>query len=179
MSDEAIPDRVRWAVEHLDLRPDARVLEFGGGPGAAAELVCDRLATGRLLEIDRSRTAVARIRDRCGVHMAAGRLEVRQGALADLDVPDASIDIAFGVNVNLFWTTSAAVELARLHRALVSGGQLLIAYGPGPAGSDQRDVLARVREHVEAAGFGQVRVAVDPRASGVVARRSSATVAST
>jgi SAM-dependent methyltransferase len=169
---------VRWAVEQLDLRPDSRVLEFGGGPGAAADLVCDRLASGSLLLIDRSGTAVARIRQRCAAHLAAGRLEVRQSALAELDVPDESIDIAFGVNINLFWTTSAAVELACLHRALGPAGQLLIAYGPGPAGSDQRDLLVRVREHVEAAGFGQVRVMVDKRASGVIAWRSSATVAS-
>jgi SAM-dependent methyltransferase len=170
MSEYAVPDRVRWAVEQLDLRPDSQVLEFGGGPGAAAELVCDRLTTGTLLEIDRSATAVARIRQRCAEHLAAGRLEVRQAALAELDVPDGSVDVAFGVNVNLFWTSSAAAELALLRRALAPGGQLMIAYGPGPKGSNQQDALARVREHVEAAGFGQARIVIDPRASAVTAR---------
>lgn len=180
MSEYAVPDRVRWAVEQLDLCPTARVLEFGGGPGVAASLICPQLSTGTLLEIDRSATAVARIRQRCAEHLATGRLEVRQAALAELDVPDSSIDIAFGVNVNLFWTTSAATELALLSRALAPGGQLLIAYGPAPSGSDQGDALARVREAVEAAGFSRARVADDdPRASGVLAQRSSDTVART
>jgi hypothetical protein len=31
VSEYAVPDRVRWAVEQLDLRPGARMLEFGGG----------------------------------------------------------------------------------------------------------------------------------------------------
>ena len=185
MSEYAVPDRVRWAVEQLDLRPSARVLEFGGGPGAAASLICAQLRSGTLLEIDRSGTAIARIRQRCAEYVASGRLVVRQAALAELDLPEDSIDVAFGVNVNLFWTTSAATELALLHRALVAGGQLLIAYGPppggpggvapgsdaAPSGPNQQDVLARVRGHVEAAGFSGARIVTGPRASAVIARR--------
>jgi ubiquinone/menaquinone biosynthesis C-methylase UbiE len=171
VSEYAVPDRVRWAVEQLNLSPEARVLEFGGGPGAAACLICPQLGTGTLLEIDRSATAVARIRQRCAEYLSAGRLEVRQVALGELKVPDESIDIAFGVNVNLFWTTSAATELAVLHRVLAPGGQLLIAYGPGPSGTDQQGVLNRVRAHVAAAGFGRARILADARASGVIAQQ--------
>lgn len=173
-----MPDRVRWAVEQLDIGPSTRLLEFGGGAGAATWLICPRLSSGTLLEIDRSSTAIARIRQRCAEYLASGRLAVRQAALSELDVADGSIDVAFGVNVNLFWTTSAARELALLHRALVPRGQLLIAYGPSPGGADQqRTVLQRVRDNVEAAGFGWVQIVVEPSGSAVTGRRSSATVA--
>jgi SAM-dependent methyltransferase len=171
VSGYAVPDRVRWAVEQLEFRPTARVLEFGAGSGAAAWLVCPQLTSGTMLAVDRSASAVARTRQRCAEHLASGRLAVRQAALAELDVAGDSIDIAFGVNVNLFWTTSAEPELGLLHHALAGGGQLLIAYGPGPPGSDQQAVLGRVRDNVEAAGFGPARIVVDPRASAVIARR--------
>jgi len=68
-----VPDRVAWAVDQLDLAPDARVLEIGGGPGAAAELVCRRLTDGFLLGIDRSAVAIERSAQRNQAHIAAGR----------------------------------------------------------------------------------------------------------
>jgi hypothetical protein len=74
MTARAVPDRNRWAVAQLGLRPEDRVLEFGCGPGAAAELVCDRLGEGTMLAVDRSATAVARTAARNHVHVGtAGR----------------------------------------------------------------------------------------------------------
>jgi protein-L-isoaspartate O-methyltransferase len=41
-----IPERIRWAVETLDIKGSERVLEIGGGPGVAASIICERLETG-------------------------------------------------------------------------------------------------------------------------------------
>ena len=162
MPSSSVPDRVAWAVDQLDLHPNARVLEIGGGPGAAAELICRRLDDGSLVGIDRSAVAMARSAKRNEAHVDAGRLELRQGALADLVVPDDSFDLAFCINVNLFWTGPAHRELDLLHRALRPGGSLHVLYGPGPG--DPTDALATVRQQIEASarsagpGYG-VRVA--------------------
>lgn len=80
------------------------MLEVGGGPGSAAELVCGHLPLGYLLGVDRSAVAVARSADRNRAHPEAGRLELRQGVVADLEVPDGSFDLAFCADVNVFWT---------------------------------------------------------------------------
>ena len=78
-----VPDRVRWAVDRLDPAPDARLLEIGCGSGAAAELLCRRLTTGRLLAVDRSPVAVRRTAERNAEHVRAGRLEIADdGALS-------------------------------------------------------------------------------------------------
>ncbi|TCM44279.1 class I SAM-dependent methyltransferase [Kribbella sp. VKM Ac-2568] len=55
-----VPDRIRWAVEEVDPQPGEQILEIGCGPGAAAQLVCERLTTGHLLATDRSAVAVNR-----------------------------------------------------------------------------------------------------------------------
>lgn len=165
-----VPDRVAWAVDQLDLAPDARVLEIGGGPGAAAELVCRRLEHGFLLGIDRSAVATARSTKRNQAHLDAGRLELRLGRLVDLDVPDGSFDVAFSVDVNLFWTGPAHPELSLLHRALHQGGRLHVLYGPTPR--DPTKALETVRRQIEESPFGGAEVRRSDRGSEVRARKA-------
>jgi SAM-dependent methyltransferase len=164
-----VPERVRWAVDQLPLRPGRRVLEVGCGSGAAAGLVCARTGGGHVLALDRSATAVTRTVERNLGAVRAGVLTVRQVALAELSVPAASFDVAFAVDVNLFWTTPADAELSVLRQALAPGGTLLVAYGPGPRPGRQADVLRRVRAAVDAHGFVAPLVLVEDRGSGVLA----------
>ncbi|WP_129666015.1 class I SAM-dependent methyltransferase [Phytoactinopolyspora endophytica] len=165
------PERHRWTVDQLDLTGTERVLEFGGGPGVATGLVCDRLTTGSVLAIDRSAVAVRRTSERNSAHIACGRLTVRQCSIADLDVPAGSIDVAFGINVNVFWTTSAVAELAALSHALVPGGRLLIAYGSGPKDPGNRDAISMVLSTVEAGPFERRTVLRDSHSAAVLAHR--------
>jgi SAM-dependent methyltransferase len=165
-----VPERVRWAVDQLPLRPGCRVLEIGCGSGTAAELVCARTGGARVLAVDRSATAVARTVERNLGAVRSGVLTVRQAALAELAVPAASFDVAFAVDVNLFWTTPADPELTVLRRALAPGGTLLVAYGPGPCPARQDAVLERVRSAVAAHGFVAPVVLREDGGSGVRAR---------
>ena len=84
MAVQTIPARIRWAVDFMDVQPNDHILEIGCGPGAAAELICSRLETGRLFAIDRSESGVDRTRRRCAKFVEAGRLTVRQIDLATL-----------------------------------------------------------------------------------------------
>lgn len=165
MPASAIPDRAAWAVDQLHLGPEDRVLEIGGGPGAAAELVCRRLPHGFLLGIDRSPVAIERSRKRNQLCIDAGRLELRRGAVSDLAVPDASFDVVFSLNVNLFWTGPAQRELDLLHRALRPGGRLHIQYGPAPG--DLGGALATVQRQVEGSPFGRAEMYRSRRGSEV------------
>ncbi|MGW0227185.1 class I SAM-dependent methyltransferase [Actinopolymorpha singaporensis] len=165
----SIPERVRWAVDVLDPGPAAHVLEIGCGAGAAAELVCARLRSGRLVALDRSAVAVRRTLDRNAGHVSAGRLEVRHGELDTLDLPDHSLDVAFSVDVNLFWTRCPTAELHLLTAALRPGGALWVLYGAGGPRTGARltdPIVAALGEH----GFTEVTVLDEPRGLGVRAR---------
>ena len=164
--------RVHWAVGVLGLRADARVLEVGGGgTGASARLVCGLLTTGHLLSLDRSAAATARISNSCPDLIEAGRLTVVTGELAGLDVPSGSLDVAFAVDVNTFWTSDAARELAVLRRVLTPRGLLAACYGTdGPQSSRLRErILEPVAANVRRAGLADVEQRVEEDGGGVTA----------
>lgn len=117
-----IPDRIRWALDTIRVRPTDRVFEIGCGPGVAAQLVCDRLTTGQMVAMDRSATALARARVRNSVHVRAETLTLVRAELASFDAA-ALFDTVFAINVNVFWTKPRGVERAHVEGLLAPGGR--------------------------------------------------------
>lgn len=128
MAERGIPDRIRWAVDFVDIQAADHVLEIGCGPGYAAELICRRLESGRLFAIDRSESGVDRTRRRCARFLESGRLTVRQIDLATLRVPVRRLHKVFAFNVNLFWVRRCAGEVALLHDRVLPGGTVSLFY---------------------------------------------------
>lgn len=168
-SRQGVPVRVRWAVDLLDPGPGQRILEIGPGPGVAAALVCERLGEGHLLAVDRSAVAVRRTAERNAEHVAAGRLEVREAALRELDLPTGELDAAFSIDVNLFWTGSTATELGMLAAALRQGGALHICYGAGGPQPAER-ITGPIAAALRATGFVDVVVRDEDDGLAVSAR---------
>ena len=128
MAANTIPTRIRWAVEFMDVQPADHVLEIGCGPGAAAELICAKLETGKLFAIDRSESGVDRTKRRNAAHVESGRLTVRQIDLATLRVPVKRLHKVFAFNVNLFWVRECQDEVALLHERVVPGGAVFLFF---------------------------------------------------
>lgn len=129
---EKVADRFTWAMQVMPIGPRDRVLEVGSGHGVAAALVCARLDGGRLLGLDRSATMTAAARRRNRVSVEAGVAEFRTTTLDDAHLAAASVDVAFAVNVSLFWTPPAA-GLAVVARVLAADGRLYVFHqGPSP-----------------------------------------------
>jgi cyclopropane fatty-acyl-phospholipid synthase-like methyltransferase len=149
---DVTPEQIRWTVEMLDVEPGDRLLEIGGGPGVAASLVCARLDRGRLRLIDRSAMAIEWTRRRNRDHVASGRLALETVDLAAFDPGKARFDKVFAVNVNVFWTTPAIEELARIRKALDHDGRLLLFYET-PSAARARQVVARVIDALRVNGF--------------------------
>jgi cyclopropane fatty-acyl-phospholipid synthase-like methyltransferase len=153
----AVPERVRWAVEMLDVQPGDRVLEIGCGPGVAAALICERLVDGRMLAIDRSPLQIERSRRRNDACIASGRFSLEAVELAELDTGEARFDKVFAINVNVFWTGPATGELAAVRRALAPDGRLFLFYAlPGP--EQARRAVEDVSGLLQAEGFVEPEV---------------------
>jgi len=95
-------ERLRAAVEQLDICPDDRVLEIGCGHGVAATLVCERLEGGHLTAVDRSPKMIQAAMRRNAAYIEAGRAEFLVATLEDLDLGNRRFDKIFAVRVGLF-----------------------------------------------------------------------------
>jgi cyclopropane fatty-acyl-phospholipid synthase-like methyltransferase len=115
-------------------------------------MVCERLETGRMLLIDRSATAIERTRRRNHEHVSSGRLTLETVDLRDFEARGRRFDKVFAVNVNVFWTTPATEELARVREALDPGGRLFLFYETPSAGR-AREVATRVTDALRANDF--------------------------
>jgi ubiquinone/menaquinone biosynthesis C-methylase UbiE len=130
----SLSPRLAAIVDALPLRPGMRVLEIGCGPGAAARAVAARIGNGFVLATDRSSTAIAQAAGACADEIAQGRLGLRQVAAEEFELlpGEARFDLAFAIRVGALdgrHPAAGRLALARLKRALVPGGRLLIDGG--------------------------------------------------
>lgn len=174
MRQQTIPARIRWGVDVMDVQPGDQLLEIGCGPGAAAELVCSRLESGKLFAIDRSESGVDRTKRRCAQYVEAGRLTVRQIDLATLRVPVKRLHKAFAFNVNLFWVRQATDEIALLHEKLLPGGRAYLFYEATMPEGKARVIEAATRALADGGFRVSVLQSQQPAAFAVIGQRVTA-----
>ncbi|WKN49979.1 trans-aconitate 2-methyltransferase [Nocardioides sp. Arc9.136] len=173
MAVQAIPARIRWAVDFMDVQPSDHVLEIGCGPGAGVEAICAKLesGSGKMFAIDRSESGVDRTKRRNQKHVDAGRLTVRQIDLATLRVPVKRLNKVFAFNVNLFWVRDCADEIALLHERLLPGGAVFLFFEVKFPDQVQ-EMIAKASASLAQGGF---RVSVveqkQPAVIGIIGRR--------
>jgi SAM-dependent methyltransferase len=157
MANPRVPERLRWAVQLLNIAPSDEILEIGAGPGVSVSLVCAQLTDGHITAIDRSATAIQRATNRNADHVASGKAIFRQLDLADVDqvsevLGGQRFDKVLVVNVNLFWVRPAAAELQLIKDLLRPGGAVHLVYEP-PGKDQARQVAGAVTAALTAHGF--------------------------
>src|SRR6266545_3597159 len=153
-------ERFVWAVDTLALDPADRVLEVGCGHGVAVSLVCERLTSGRITAIDRSKKMIEMAARRNREHVAGGRAVLKTTALEKTDFGDERFDKVFAFNVAPFWhQPKEALGIVRRH--LAPDGAFYLFWDarhtqPDPA----RDLAERLSERIRLAEFSVNQVLV-------------------
>jgi ubiquinone/menaquinone biosynthesis C-methylase UbiE len=116
-------DQRRWATS----RASGRVLELAVGTGLNLPLYPEEVAY--VLGVDLSEPMLDRARARIAAHRLE-RVAVRQGDVAHLDLPDASVDCVVATYA-LCTVADPVAVLREARRVLVPGGRLvLVEHGP-------------------------------------------------
>lgn len=130
----ALSPRLAAIVDALPLRTGMRVLEIGGGPGAAAKTIAGRIGDGHILMIDRSAKSIAQAEKNAAGEIAAGLMSLRHVAVEDFTLlaDEEPFDLAFAVRVGALdgrHPKTGRIALQRIADALTQYGQLLIDGG--------------------------------------------------
>lgn len=143
----AVPDRLVRAADALGLTGGERVLEVGCGNGAAAALLLEQHPGLTYVAVDRSAVAAGRAAGRNAAAVEGGRLRVVRSAVETLAAEvTGPFDVAFAINVNVFWTSVATGPAQVLADLLAPGGTLWLFYEtPGDGGAAGRVVGPTLR----------------------------------
>jgi len=145
-----VPERITWAVEILDVRPDDVILEIGCGNGTAVVLIGEQLVTGHITAIDRSEKMVALARTNNRQFLENGKADILHASIESSELP-TNFSKIFLFNLNVFWMDPVA-ELAAVGRALAASGQFYIFHNP-PPGSSLEEFAEAIKKNLEKNGF--------------------------
>jgi cyclopropane fatty-acyl-phospholipid synthase-like methyltransferase len=163
-------ERLKWAIDALDPRPDDRILEIGCGHGVAVHLICARLTDGEITALDRSEKMIAIARKQNADAIAAGRARIERAEFPDVDLGEGRFDKVFAVHVAPLWRKAPAM-LPAVRRLLAPDGTLHLL-GHTPPQMADAEAMRRQGEDISAAlsshGFSsQVRVEETPGGTGL------------
>lgn len=68
----SIPERLLWATELLNIKPNQNILEIGCGVGILAECIAEKLTTGKFVAVDQSASMLKKARERNKRHIDRG-----------------------------------------------------------------------------------------------------------
>jgi cyclopropane fatty-acyl-phospholipid synthase-like methyltransferase len=145
-----VPERLRWAVEMLDVDPSDQIMEIGCGHGVAAALVCEQLTEGKLVAIDRSEKMINVASERNRACIEAEKVAFQTIELKNIDPVRFCKDQfnkIFAVHVNVFWTKPTN-ELDVIRELLTPDGALYLFYEPFEISQNQEtaDKVTKVLE---------------------------------
>ncbi|MEH1163869.1 class I SAM-dependent methyltransferase [Micromonospora sp. CPCC 205539] len=157
-----VVSRQRWVVDTMAIGQNDRVLEVGCGRGTVAAMISQQLASGRITAIDRSATMARLTRERLAGFIEAGTADVRRDAIETVDLPAASFDKIFAVNLSLFWIGDISAGIERVKQLLTPEGRLYV-FGERPSAAEATAIGQNAEALLQAHGFTTVRASATGR----------------
>jgi SAM-dependent methyltransferase len=153
-------ERNRWTVDLIAPEKTAHVLEIGCGPGLALAATCERVTAGRIVGLDHSPLMLAQAAKRNRYAIERGRLQLHLGGLDSLAALNPDFDVAYSINVAMFWRDRRAA-LRAIHRVIRPQGLLATTYQPrhrGAQGADAFKFADQLRGDMNELGFTALRI---------------------
>ena len=127
-----------WGLDHIQIAPDAQMLDIGCGGGANLQRLLALAPAGHATGIDYAPLSVEMSREVNAEAIKAGRCDVLEGDVRALPFGDGAFDLVTAFETVYFWDMAAG--FAEAHRVLRSGGQFLICNEANGTGAEAQEV---------------------------------------
>ena len=155
-----------WGLAHLPTLAVSDAVDLGCGGGRNAGELLKKYPTAHVTAIDYSALCVEKAARYNRAMIAAGRCEVRQGDVSDLQLPEAAFDLATAFETVYFWP-GLETCFAQAAKVLKPGGVFLICNesdGTDPTSLKFETIIDGMKNYttreieaaLKAAGFLQV-----------------------
>ena len=114
-----------WGIAHLIIDSPSEVLEIGCGGGRNAGEILKKYPSGYVTAIDYSEVSVAKARDYNKEAIEAKKMEVNQGDVSALNLPEEKFDLATAFETIYFWPGLERC-FSKVARVLKTGGSFMI-----------------------------------------------------
>ena len=114
-----------WGMAHLTTIVPEEIVEIGCGGGRNAGELLKKYPNARVTAVDYSALSVEKAKDYNKAMIKAGRCEVRQGDVSDLQLPAGTFDLATAFETVYFWPGIGKC-FAQVAKVLKPGGYFLI-----------------------------------------------------
>ena len=114
-----------WGIAHLIIDSPSEVLEIGCGGGRNAGEILKKYHSGYVTAIDYSEVSVAKARDYNKEAIEAKKMEVNQGDVSALNLPEEKFDLATAFETIYFWPGLERC-FSEVARVLKTGGSFMI-----------------------------------------------------
>lgn len=114
-----------WGIAHLIIDSPSEVLEIGCGGGRNAGEILKKYPSGYVTAIDYSEVSVAKARDYNKEAIEAQKMEVNQGDVSALNLPEEKFDLATAFETIYFWPGLERC-FSEVARVLKTGGSFMI-----------------------------------------------------
>lgn len=115
----------KWGLGHLEIRPDATVLDVGCGGGRTIATLADIATIGKVFGVDYSSASVAASRRHNAERIAEGRVDVQESSVSNLPFPPSTFDVVTAIETHYYWP-HLSTDLQEILRVLKPGGSLMI-----------------------------------------------------
>ena len=113
----------KWGLAHLELAPDADVIDLGCGGGSNVSAMLEACPAGHVTGFDYSPVSVEAYKKKNAAAIDEGRCSILEGDVAELPFSDDSFDAATAFETVYFWPENS---FAGVRRILKPGGRFLI-----------------------------------------------------
>jgi ubiquinone/menaquinone biosynthesis C-methylase UbiE len=163
-------DLTTWGLKHVNIKPDAVVLDVGCGGGRTISRLARRTGQGKVYGLDQSADMVDYSKQINRALIAKNRVEIIQGSVEKTSFKDEFFDLVTAIETYYFWP-NLPEAFKEIKRILKKGGYLLIInemIADGAYELKNEELIAKTQVHLVplqemqkaliSASFGTVKI---------------------